>query len=133
MKTLTLTFQIPEHIAAELSEDQIVLLFRDAVYEFAHRGPSPRVCVESYVEKQYGNNKSFTPKMLREKIDEVYARVRFAQGLIQSPIDIGVDEVLYDEHENMLCCGASTGDDSTCGKPGNVRVNGRVRCRGHAH
>lgn len=42
------------------------------------------------------------------------------------------DTILKNLLGATLCCSAEIEGDTTCGKPGNVRVNGRIRCRAHA-
>jgi hypothetical protein len=97
-KTLTLTYQIPEHVEAELSEDQIVLLFRDAIYEFSHRGSPARRDAETYVEKRYGKNPYFSAETLEEKVACVKTRVSFAEGLVQARVEVKVEKT-EDEEE----------------------------------
>lgn len=82
-RKVTITFAVPV-VEGDLSEAEIITLFRDALYEFVNRGSErmpPRRSAEDYVNSSY---KNFDGEWRASKLAEVKRRVNFATKTSQT-------------------------------------------------
>jgi hypothetical protein len=101
MRKVSVTFLVPDNMEAELEDDKIALLLRDAIYEFSHRSGAQvtaRVNARAYVEQRYGGlNTGFSLAMLESKVRDTVARNAIAAALGHASIQVEIGEASFTE------------------------------------
>lgn len=131
-RKLVVEYLIPDD--CNLRADQLALVLRDALHEFARRGTvqtPPRIDAEAYVNNRYGGA-SYSDQFRASKLTDTRERVEFATEAIQCSAKV-IDCLVNDLGETLECTYGQPGAnvDTYCGKPATVHTVHGDRCEEH--